>query len=634
MNMRLKKVSATGGFLQNVDLEFKAGLNCIIGARGTCKSTLVESIRFAFNCGDQKIEQLTKQPKLDQPQGLIRASLPVGAIQCEIELDDPHGLSSALIERELDGPSRIYKEGVREHTNPDLLDGIEIFSQNDLQRIAEEDQQAMRLDLIDRPNKREINEQRVKRKERIKKLKEIGPRIRMIGERSAVLSREVSLLADLRQQLAGLQAARPQLSADLERNHKLALQRKAILADLKDAVQVWTDLQDYLESRDTLLQQLASVVLRLKRHEHSSAVAMSDKLTKLQKRLSELEALSSYCSQLGLDSDIEVAANLFEQENEDYYKLRQEQQQINESLKKEEMLRSQVEHLETLNEELDRLRAEKSSLQQLRQSYRAEIESITDRIYQLRLAEVNAINEKHSNVVVLALKAGSQTTLYRNRLSELLSGSRIKQQEEVARDLANSLKPSELIDLVEQGKAKEISDIVGRDIGQINRVTSQLTDHDDLYTLEETIFEDSLDVTMYDNGRPKAVETLSKGQKATALLPLVLRPAPYPLIIDQPEDDLDNSFIYRSLVQVVTELKKERQIIFVTHNANIPVLGEADHVVVMRMRTPELAEQPKTGTVDETKREILELLEGGQEAFERREARYSELLGLHHDKQK
>jgi predicted ATPase len=61
MNMRLKKVSATGGFLQNVDLEFKAGLNCIIGARGTCKSTLVESIRFAFNCGDRKVEQLTTE---------------------------------------------------------------------------------------------------------------------------------------------------------------------------------------------------------------------------------------------------------------------------------------------------------------------------------------------------------------------------------------------------------------------------------------------------------------------------------------------------------------------------------------------------------------------------------------------
>jgi DNA repair ATPase RecN len=632
MDMRLKKVSATGGFLQNVDIDFKPGLNCIIGARGTCKSTLVESIRFAFNCGDRKIEQLTRQPKLDQPQGLIRASLPVGAIQCEIELHDSHGPSTAMIERELDGPSRIYKEGVREHANPDLLDGIEIFSQSDLQRIAEEDQQAMRLDLIDRPNKREINEQRVKRNERIKKLKEIGPRIRTIRERSAVLSREVSLLADLRQQLDGLQASRPQLPADLERNHKLALQRKAILVDLKDAVEIWTDLQDYLDSRDTLLQQLASTILRLKRHEHPSVVAMSDKLAKLQKRFRELEALSSYCFDLKLDSDMELAANLFEQENEDYYKLRQEQQQINESLKKEEMLRSQVEHLETLNEELDRLRTEKSGLQQQRQSYRAEIESISDRIYQMRLTEVNAINEKHSNVVVLALKAGSQAILYRNRLSELLSGSRIKQQEEVARDLANRLKPSELIDLIEEGKAKEISDVVGRDIGQINRVTSQLADHEDLYTLEETIFEDSLDVTMYDNGRPKAVETLSKGQKATALLPLVLRPAPYPLIIDQPEDDLDNSFIYRSLVQVVAELKKERQIIFVTHNANIPVLGEADHVVVMRMRTPEVAEQPKTGTVDETKREILELLEGGQEAFERREARYSELLGLHHDK--
>ena len=47
-------------------------------------------------------------------------------------------------------------------------------------------------------------------------------------------------------------------------------------------------------------------------------------------------------------------------------------------------------------------------------------------------------------------------------------------------------------------------------------------------------------------GQPKPVETLSRGQRATALLPIILRPLPYPLLFDQPEDDLDNSFIFKS----------------------------------------------------------------------------------------
>lgn len=628
MKTKLKKVSATGGFLQNVSVHFAPGLNCIIGARGTCKSTLIESIRYAFNCDEQKIEELTKEVfGDDQPQGLIRASLPAGAIQCEVELQEAQGAWTAQIERELDASARVYREGVREHTNPGVLDHIEIFSQGDLQRIAAEDQQAMRLDLIDRPNKSVIARKREERGELIERLKTIGPRIREINEQSASLLREVALLTDMKQQLAGLQASRPKLPSDLEHHHKLAIERKAILADISAAAEAWEDAQEYLSSSERTVQELSTVILRLQRHKHPAAEAAVRKLTAYRAKFKDLDALADYGISLAIDEDVQKAAADFEQENEDYYQLRKEQQETNESLKKEEVLRTQVEHLEELGTELDGLQEEKAELVQERAARRAQIESISDEIYRLRLAEVDEINQKHSDVIVLTLKAGSQSATYQLRLSELLAGSRIKQQDEVARDLANNLKPSELIDLVEDSKSKEISEIVGRDIGQINRVVSQLGDHELLYTLEGTVFEDSLEVTMYDNGHPKPVETLSKGQKATALLPLVLRPAPYPLIIDQPEDDLDNSFIYRSLVQVIAKLKKERQIIFVTHNANIPVLGEAEQVIVMKMRTPEMAEQPKMGTVDHTKREILELLEGGQEAFERREARYAELLG-------
>jgi hypothetical protein len=98
------------------------------------------------------------------------------------------------------------------------------------------------------------------------------------------------------------------------------------------------------------------------------------------------------------------------------------------------------------------------------------------------------------------------------------------------------------------------------------------------------------------------------------------------LIFDQPEDDLDNSFIFKSLVQVIRKLKLTRQLIFVTHNANIPVLGEADEVIVMHMHSPSLAASPKVGTIDERKLEILELLEGGPQAFEERKRRYATLL--------
>ena len=67
-------------------------------------------------------------------------------------------------------------------------------------------------------------------------------------------------------------------------------------------------------------------------------------------------------------------------------------------------------------------------------------------------------------------------------------------------------------------------------------------------------------------------------------------------------------------------------LIFVTHNANIPVLGEADRVVVMKMENPNQSGVPDAGNIDTVKDKILSLLEGGADAFRMRQAKYGSLL--------
>jgi len=71
-------------------------------------------------------------------------------------------------------------------------------------------------------------------------------------------------------------------------------------------------------------------------------------------------------------------------------------------------------------------------------------------------------------------------------------------------------------------------------------------------------------------------EKLSIGQRCTAILLTLMVEGNSPLIIDQPEDDLDNTIVCEGLVKNLWNLKGKRQIIFATHNANIPVLGDAD----------------------------------------------------------
>jgi hypothetical protein len=77
----------------------------------------------------------------------------------------------------------------------------------------------------------------------------------------------------------------------------------------------------------------------------------------------------------------------------------------------------------------------------------------------------------------------------------------------------------------------------------------------------------------------KTLDALSTGQKATAVLLLLLLESDAPLIVDQPEDDLDNSFIADGVVPTMKHEKRKRQFIFSTHNANIPVLGDAELII-------------------------------------------------------
>ena len=122
---------------------------------------------------------------------------------------------------------------------------------------------------------------------------------------------------------------------------------------------------------------------------------------------------------------------------------------------------------------------------------------------------------------------------------------------------------------------------------------------------------------------------MSTGQKATAVLLLLLLESNAPLIVDQPEDDLDNRFVTEGVVPKMREEKRKRQFIFTTHNANIPVLGDAELIVGL-LPSGEAgkgyAEIPVEymASIDSfAVRELVEeILEGGKEAFEMRRLKY------------
>jgi len=127
----------------------------------------------------------------------------------------------------------------------------------------------------------------------------------------------------------------------------------------------------------------------------------------------------------------------------------------------------------------------------------------------------------------------------------------------------------------------------------------------------------------------QVLEDLSTGQKATAVLLLLLLESDAPLIVDQPEDDLDNRFITEGVVPRMREEKQRRQFVFSTHNANIPVLGDAELIVGLSAsgeadRGKARISSEHMGSIDTAPvRELVEeILEGGKDAFEMRRRKY------------
>ena len=136
--------------------------------------------------------------------------------------------------------------------------------------------------------------------------------------------------------------------------------------------------------------------------------------------------------------------------------------------------------------------------------------------------------------------------------------------------------------------------------------------------------EDRLQLRYSQGGALQNLEQGSPGQKTAALLAVILQLNDVPLILDQPEDDLDNKLISDLVVKTLKKTKTQRQVIVVTHNANLVVNGDAELVVVMQSNLPVPLVEASGSIQDATVKDaVCLILEGGEEAFS---ARYRRLI--------
>ena len=603
--MLIKRVRVEEGFLDGLDLEFRLGLNTVIGARGTGKTSLIELIRFAL--GAESYSSKTAETSHNQAVSVLGSGRVVVTV-------DEGGETSDISRTASDDFHEILKE-------PPL-----IFSQTEIENVGLH--ASSRLKLIDgfleRPDDATLEE---------KKILAIRSASSNVWQRLFDISNvqhETSQLPLLREELKKLEPQEKAISETsaeaAEKSATLDSHSKKISA-LEVAKAEAERFQSTLEVRFSGLEHLLSSWAETEQPS-SFASAMSNARLLASNAKEKLEAaaadlVESIRGVAAFKSELEAGLR---QAGQEARELRIRIEEIQEGAGKvssqAQAIRTKIARLEALESVL----AEKLSGLNTARSHRDkildELEDIRAEKFSEREAVANKLDEKLGPRIQVTVERAGHSAPYAAMIVNSLRGSGLHYND-LSRSLAEAVSPRELAEFVENGDARSLAAAANIPVDRAEKCIANLADEDivaHLYTLQ---VDDRVDFFLLDKSQPKPISQLSTGQRCTVVLPIILERRNRVLIVDQPEDHIDNAFITDTLIKAISDRSNEDQVILSTHNANIPVLGDANLVV-------QLESDGKRGFVEVSEslshpravNAITTIMEGGREAFERRATFY------------
>ena len=270
--------------------------------------------------------------------------------------------------------------------------------------------------------------------------------------------------------------------------------------------------------------------------------------------------------------------------------------------------------------------AKVAELQRLRREVFEKFEEERAERFESRIQIANRLKEDLGPEIKADVVESGMTNSYANLIAAALRGSGLHYNT-LAPLFATHMSPLELVEAVESNGVQAMTEAVEITTERAMNVLAYLQSRS-LTDLIAAPIDDDVELYLLDGVEYKESDNLSIGQRCTVVLPVLLSGHGELLIIDQPEDHLDNAFITETLVERLRERQPGDQFILASHNANIPVLGEADFVV-------RLGSDGRRGFVEhagkldapETVKAITSVMEGGVEAFQRRAEFYQGVLG-------
>jgi DNA repair exonuclease SbcCD ATPase subunit len=618
----IEKIEISGGFLPGLSVNIPLGLTCIIGARGSGKSTLAEAVRFAL-CG------ISMAPK--HCADLIQANLGGGAQVTITALADRS--NRYTIKRGLKQNPVLLASDDRAINTVDLDRGtflpLDAYSSLEIEAIADEALGHKRRSLLDELRSEQMRAIHLSLGESSRALETNADRIRTVRRTIDDLAEQVEELGDVRARLNALGPSDRESAEDFVQLSRQQQFDQREIAKLDSADRDLKTLADTLERLRKQAQQVFAARLTEEQSENAETTRRYDKV--LTALMAPVEKHVS-----AIQTRIEEAGNAVSQARQDVTeihtshagdlaKLTAQNQAASEQARMRASLEQQVARLEALEQQRVELQAELNQILEARKSLKADHILMRDQVSMIRDEVASELQNEAGERVRIRVIRNADYMRYQEMLVDGLKGARVRNQNELLATLLQ-LRPEQLAQIIQSNDLEFFEEMTHFGAERSRKILDAFRESLDPLALEITAIEDriaiELNVSTAEPPHFKDASDLSRGQKCTALLPILLARRDNPLIIDQPEDNLDNHFIFETIVNAVHRMKKRRQMIFITHNANIPVLAEAELVLVMNS-DGRVGAVEKRGTVDECREQIIELLEGGREAFELRSKRYA-----------
>jgi DNA repair ATPase RecN len=618
---RILSIEVEGGFLDGTRLEFSDGLNCIIGGRGTGKTTVLEFIRYILGMMPDVNDS---RPRAKAIEGHVRGNLGSGTIYLEVETkhgtryraERPWGDDVQVLDR--DG------EPVPVSLDRDLVFKADIYSQNEIEEIATTPR--FQLSLIDRFAEEEIREVETEIARAKRQVQDSAAELRMIEGRireAEEVVPEIDVVGKRLQELQVADGADAGLINAAHSHKALRGRESAALGDLRHAI---NDARATIRRQGEHVAEACSAPLIADFREGPNAALFEEVEGLMASFVDTYRAETKRLENQG-QAVLDQLAVLSEQLAGDHARQEQQYRELvaqsdaerqhaaeRASLQKRHLFLTRAQH------DLSGLRQKHKAMETRHRKLMGEFSTLRDKRFALRKEVADRLSQALAPMVRVSVRQAGDRSSYETVLKEMLKGCGLQYMRPVMR-IVETVSPEELSRLVRKGDSARLAEDAGLGEDQASRILSHLKASDQLSGLETVDLEDEPLIELKDGADYKNSAGLSTGQRCTVILPILLLQSERPLLIDQPEDNLDNAFVYDTIVRNLQEAKGGRQLIFATHNPNIPVLGEADRVFVFSSDGRK-GRVTHTGRVDEVKDQVEHLLEGGKEAFVLRMQRY------------